>query len=125
LIACWRDLRGLRDPDRFEPWIRRILVHACYREGAGRGLGISRAPGGPARPGEPDLPRPWRIGTSSSAVALAPDQRALIACIYVGLPSRHGRCARTSARDRQVPAPQDRAGAAREPGRRGPRPVTP
>ena len=22
LIAAWRDLRGLRDPDRFEPWLR-------------------------------------------------------------------------------------------------------
>src|SRR6476646_10848230 len=32
LIASWRDLRGLRDPDRFDSWIRRILVNACYRE---------------------------------------------------------------------------------------------
>ena len=32
LIACWRDLRGLRDPDHFDSWIRRILVNACYRE---------------------------------------------------------------------------------------------
>ena len=26
-IAAWRDLPGLRDPDRFEPWLRRILVN--------------------------------------------------------------------------------------------------
>jgi RNA polymerase sigma-70 factor, ECF subfamily len=32
LVACWRDLRGLRDPDQFESWLRRILVRACYRE---------------------------------------------------------------------------------------------
>ena len=32
LLAAWRDLKGLRDPDRFEPWLRRILVNACYRE---------------------------------------------------------------------------------------------
>ena len=32
LIAAWRDLKGLRDPDRFEPWLRRLLVNACYRE---------------------------------------------------------------------------------------------
>ncbi len=31
LIASWRDLRGLRDADRFGPWLRRILVHAVYR----------------------------------------------------------------------------------------------
>ena len=32
LLAAWRDLKGLRDPDRFDPWLRRILVNACYRE---------------------------------------------------------------------------------------------
>ena len=32
LVACWRDLRGLREPDLFESWLRRILVRACYRE---------------------------------------------------------------------------------------------
>ena len=32
LLAAWKDLKGLRDPDRFEPWLRRILVNACYRE---------------------------------------------------------------------------------------------
>lgn len=31
LIDGWRDLPGLRDPDRFEPWITRLLVRACYR----------------------------------------------------------------------------------------------
>lgn len=32
LIAAWRQLPGLRDPDRFEAWLHRILVHACYAE---------------------------------------------------------------------------------------------
>jgi RNA polymerase sigma factor (sigma-70 family) len=31
LIGAWRDLRALRDPDRFRPWLRRILVNAVYR----------------------------------------------------------------------------------------------
>jgi RNA polymerase sigma-70 factor (ECF subfamily) len=31
LIGAWRDLRLLRDPDSFRPWLRRILVHAVYR----------------------------------------------------------------------------------------------
>jgi RNA polymerase sigma-70 factor (ECF subfamily) len=30
LIRCWRDLRSLRDPERFEPWLHRLLVNACY-----------------------------------------------------------------------------------------------
>jgi RNA polymerase sigma-70 factor (ECF subfamily) len=29
---AWRDLPGLRDPDRFEAWLRRLVVHACYDE---------------------------------------------------------------------------------------------
>ena len=32
LITAWRQLRTLRDPDRFEPWLHRILTHACYAE---------------------------------------------------------------------------------------------
>ena len=32
LIAAWRQLPTLRDPDRFEAWLRRLLVHACYAE---------------------------------------------------------------------------------------------
>lgn len=31
LIAAWRDLRALRDPERFTPWLLRILVHCVYR----------------------------------------------------------------------------------------------
>lgn len=29
LIRAWRDLRGLRDRDRFDAWLHRLLVHAC------------------------------------------------------------------------------------------------
>jgi RNA polymerase sigma-70 factor (ECF subfamily) len=29
IVRCWRDLRGLRDPERFEPWLHRLLVNAC------------------------------------------------------------------------------------------------
>src|SRR5262245_38847141 len=32
LIVAWRELRTLRDPDRFEPWLHRILTHECYAE---------------------------------------------------------------------------------------------
>jgi len=32
LVAAWRDLSVLRDPDRFEAWIHRLLVRSCYRE---------------------------------------------------------------------------------------------
>jgi RNA polymerase sigma-70 factor, ECF subfamily len=29
LIGAWRDLPGLRDPDRFDAWIHRLTVHSC------------------------------------------------------------------------------------------------
>lgn len=29
VVRCWRDLRGLRDTDRFEAWLYRLLVNAC------------------------------------------------------------------------------------------------
>jgi RNA polymerase sigma-70 factor, ECF subfamily len=32
LITAWQDIRVLRDPDRFEPWLHRILTNACYAE---------------------------------------------------------------------------------------------
>ena len=30
-IEAWRSLPGLREPDRFEAWMRRLLVRACFR----------------------------------------------------------------------------------------------
>ena len=33
LVEIWRKLPTLRDPERFDAWSHRVLVHACYREG--------------------------------------------------------------------------------------------
>ncbi len=32
LLDAWRSLPGLRDPDRFEAWVYRLLVNACHAE---------------------------------------------------------------------------------------------
>ena len=29
MVIAWRNLRGLRDPGRFDAWLRRILVNEC------------------------------------------------------------------------------------------------
>jgi len=54
LVAAWRDLSALRDPDRFDAWLHRLLVRACHREArhgrrrsaieleAGRSPGVER-----------------------------------------------------------------------------------
>jgi len=31
LVAAWLHIRAVRDPDRFDAWLHRLLVHACYR----------------------------------------------------------------------------------------------
>ncbi len=32
LVIAWRQLPTLRDPERFEAWLYRLLVNACYAE---------------------------------------------------------------------------------------------
>ncbi len=32
LVTAWRELPALREAERFEAWLHRILVHACYAE---------------------------------------------------------------------------------------------
>ena len=32
LMGAWRDLPSLRDPARFQQWLNRLLVRACYEE---------------------------------------------------------------------------------------------
>ncbi len=31
LVEAWRDIRGLRDSDRLDAWLHRLLVRACHR----------------------------------------------------------------------------------------------
>jgi RNA polymerase sigma-70 factor (ECF subfamily) len=30
LVQAWLGIRALRDPDRWEAWLRRLLINACY-----------------------------------------------------------------------------------------------
>ena len=90
LVAAWRDIRGLRDPDRFEWWLRRILLNACYREARQERArhrieqhvyehDISDPDPGVALADRDELERGFR--------RLAPDQRALLVLhFYLGLP---------------------------------------
>jgi RNA polymerase sigma-70 factor (ECF subfamily) len=32
LVIAWRDLRGVRDPDRFDAWLHRLLVNVCIAQ---------------------------------------------------------------------------------------------
>lgn len=90
LVAAWRDIAMLRDPDRFEAWMRRLLVRACYRE-ASKERSRRRVE---VRLGtlEPGVPDPNRVTIDRDQLergfrSLDPEQRALIVLhYYVGLP---------------------------------------
>jgi RNA polymerase sigma-70 factor (ECF subfamily) len=32
LVTAWRDLPGLRDPDRFDAWLHRLVVRSCLAD---------------------------------------------------------------------------------------------
>ena len=42
LLSAWRDLPTLRDLERFEAWLYRIVVHACYVESRTQRRWVSR-----------------------------------------------------------------------------------
>lgn len=89
LVIAWRELPRLRDPDRFEAWLTKLLVNTCYAESA-----RERRHGAPVR-----LLNPHATQEPDAAISVAdrdelergfrrlpPDQRAvLVLHHYLGL----------------------------------------
>jgi hypothetical protein len=107
LITAWTELRTLRDPSRFEPWLHRILTNACYAEARRRkrwseGLRILPVAGayGPDEYLTVDdrdlLERAFRRLTTSSAPSWSSTTTS-------GCPSPRWRHEPDSRRDREVP----------------------
>jgi RNA polymerase sigma-70 factor (ECF subfamily) len=90
LVGAWRDIAALRDPDRFEVWLRRLLIHACYREARrDRARGRMEVHVEVLDPHAPDVIRQVadRDQLEHAFRHLSPEQRALIVLhYYVGLP---------------------------------------
>jgi RNA polymerase sigma-70 factor (ECF subfamily) len=90
LIAAWRALKGLRDPDKFDPWLRRLLVNACYHEARQQRRRASVE--GQVRPidtgtADPACTAADRDELDRALDRLEPEQRALIVLhYYLGLP---------------------------------------
>ena len=86
LVEAWRNIPGLRDPDRLDAWLHRLLVRSCHRH-------IKREQ--QRRITEIELP-PEATGTmpdAARAIAdrdeieqafrrLTPDQRTILALVY-------------------------------------------
>jgi RNA polymerase sigma-70 factor (ECF subfamily) len=87
LLAPWTQLPKLRDPDRFLPWARRILVNRCrnhLRTRSRRPSTLSLTPDDDVPSGS-DFRDPVhaRLVLGSAFEALTADQRALLALHYV------------------------------------------
>ena len=81
LVIAWRDLRALRDPDRFDPWLQKLLINVCIRQ-AGRErrrvANLRELPiDGPAAPDE-ILTIADRDQLERGFRRLPPEQRALL-----------------------------------------------
>ena len=91
LVRAWRDLPTLRDPDRFDAWLRRLLVNACIDE-------IRRLRRHRLDVDITDLSNPPSVADAASAIAdrdqlerafsrLEPEERAVIVLHhYLDLP---------------------------------------
>ena len=89
-IRAWRDLPGLRDPQRFDAWLHRLLVNACFdlvRKRRRRPVEVELIP----------LSGPSTVDFSAGVVdrdlldralrALEPDWRAIVVLhYYLGMP---------------------------------------
>ena len=90
LVRSWRDLPGLRDPDRFEPWLHRLLVHACLDQARARRRHRFDVELRPIH--EPAAPDDLAVLTLRDELErgfrrLEPEQRAVIVLhYYLGLP---------------------------------------
>lgn len=94
LVAIWRELPRLRDPNRFEAWAYQLVVRYCLMELRSRRRRLAVVPS--RRPTEPADEEPWRSDDSRRVAdrdelerafrLLTEDQRAVVVLRhYVGL----------------------------------------
>ncbi len=90
MVTAWREIRALRDPALFEPWLHRILTHACYAEARRRrrwSEGIRLLQVEPAHGSDPYLNVDDRDQLERAFQRLTVEQRAvLVFHHYLGLP---------------------------------------
>jgi RNA polymerase sigma-70 factor (ECF subfamily) len=90
LVTAWRDLSGLRDPAKFDPWLHRVLVRICYREARRartRRLAELHVPVPEMEVSDASLSFADQDELERGLRQLAPEQRAvLVLHYYVGLP---------------------------------------
>ncbi len=81
LLGAWRDLPTLRDLDRFEAWLRRLVVNACYAEARSERRWVARVRVIPTDTTvEPDVARSVAARDELEVAfrRLTPEQRAVV-----------------------------------------------
>jgi RNA polymerase sigma-70 factor (ECF subfamily) len=90
LIRAWRDLPGLRDPDRYEAWLYRLTLRACLDEARRRRRHVIEVELPPFAAGS--TPDPAEVVADQDALdgafaALDAEHRALVVLhVYFGVP---------------------------------------
>jgi len=81
LLGAWRGLPNLRDLERFEAWLNRLVVNACYTEARGQRRFVARMQVIPEHPLiAPDVARSVaaRDELEQAFRRLSPEQRAVV-----------------------------------------------
>jgi RNA polymerase sigma-70 factor (ECF subfamily) len=81
LLGAWRDLPNLREPDRFDAWLHRLVVNACYAEARGERRWAARVKVlSVDDPTDPDVARSVAARDELEAAfrGLSPEHRAVV-----------------------------------------------
>jgi RNA polymerase sigma-70 factor (ECF subfamily) len=91
LVEAWRSLPGLRDPDRFEAWLRKLVVRSCFnrvRRDRGRALAeIALTPADEPSTGDTERRVVLQDQLERGLARLSAQQRAVLVLVhYMDLP---------------------------------------
>jgi len=90
MIRAWRDLPGLRDPDRFDAWLHRLLVNTCLdlvRRRKRRVIEVELLSTDQAAPYDAVASLADRQLIDDALARLDPGHRAVVALVYLlGMP---------------------------------------
>jgi RNA polymerase sigma-70 factor (ECF subfamily) len=90
LVRCWRDLPTLRDVDRFDSWLHRLLVNACLdlvRRKKRRAIEVELTPMHSPSTADFSVGLVERDALDRALQALEPEWRAIVVLHYfLGMP---------------------------------------